>query len=167
MKIRSIWHIRIPRSAIATAIVLIAICFAIVSCELICVHRDQAKAIDRWAGEWVAKLIVAYMKNNDGRWPGGWQDLQVPFQQVTTYASTARLADLEQRIEVDWTADPAKMTQAAQPFGPSAIEVIRLKSGTGRWGGMNPNKIIYNYLIQQNPSGCLPERDSNLQKAGP
>ncbi|MFC1461450.1 hypothetical protein ACFLQR_02890 [Verrucomicrobiota bacterium] len=73
-------------------------------------YRVHQKSIQResWATTQTAQLIIAYMQHNQGRWPRGWRDLASVSNGPTGPWS---LAELKDRIVVDWQADPRRLLQ--------------------------------------------------------
>lgn len=95
-----------------------------------------------------ADLVIAYMQQHDNTWPHSWDDLRTVNNQ-TLRINPEGFADLQERIEVDWYADPARLAAAPDwpdPLKPS-FTVIRARNGSrAHWSGTEPNRMIWSYL---------------------
>jgi len=107
----------------------------------------------------VGYLIVDYMDDNNGSWPRSWEELR-PYHE-RRYSPDGRemhFTQLQERVEVDWSADPNALLRCSQDRDPP-FEVVRCKSGRrcGPTYQHEPNRVILEYLkwsqnnIRDNP----------------
>ena len=107
--------------------------------------------IDAYAMEWTGGIMVDYLRSNDGRWPGGWEDLRDTFESEATRASPLfTFEELQERVWVDWDFDPdAYFGRHGGKAGSDSFEVVRLRSGRRTfWPGFEPNEMIYEQLAR-------------------
>jgi hypothetical protein len=98
-----------------------------------------------------ARHINDYMDIHQGAWPRNWDDLRKTCDGSNRY-NPEHWADLQDRVEVDWTADPRLLASAPEPT-PERLpfRVIWLKNGSRvHWGGVEPNWLVWVHL--QEPS---------------
>ncbi|MEX1098314.1 MAG: hypothetical protein WED34_19875 [Planctomycetales bacterium] len=95
-----------------------------------------------------AEAIIAYMEQHDDMWPTNWEDLR-------PYARTGpnTFEELQERVGIDWNANPEELAKATPLAGKPPFRVIWLKDGTGiHYEGMEPNQMILEYLQQRKQS---------------
>ena len=91
----------------------------------------------------VAEMCVTHMKSNGQAWPTCWEDLSDDFQPcLARSGQTWAFADLEQRIAVDWRADPVQVL--ANPDSAAVIWIVAEPDATFR--GLSPNDILVRHL---------------------
>ncbi len=157
-------HISGQKLAIAIVIVVILGVSSFISVMLLFSDRVD----DVYAGEWAASMIVQHIETHDGQWPQDWEDLETAYVEIAARERVIpfELEDLKNRIEVDFTADPAELVKASDPPGDDGpFEVVWHKSGERRfWRGQNPNSEIWNYLRSRRALG-LPIGDQGAEQA--
>jgi hypothetical protein len=108
---------------------------------------------DMYAQEWVAGMVIRYMKTHNARWLHDWDDLQEPFERAVAKVSRPwGFQQLRDRVLVDFTADPAALAMATMPEGAPPFRIIRLLSGKKcHWEMTEPNSMIWRYLKDKAP----------------
>ncbi len=108
--------------------------------------RDTVR--DAYASEWVAGHVIQYMESHDRSWPTGWEDLRpIHDQHVSNGNCPWSFEMLQDRVVVDWNANPQKLTDMPENDDAPPFNVISLKNGkTTYWSGMEPNGIIHDWL---------------------
>lgn len=97
-----------------------------------------------YAVDWVSAMVVEHMHVNDGRWPSSWQELRPVYDNLEG-AHVWSFTELQQRVAVDWKADPAKLKRMAD--AQQELQVIWLLDGTNaHWEGSEPNGRVAEYL---------------------
>jgi hypothetical protein len=114
---------------------------------------------DMYAQEWVAGMVIRYMKTHDGRWPHDWDDLQEPYERaVAEVGRPWSFQQLRDRVVVDFTADPTALATATMSEGGPPFRIIRLRSGKqSHWEATEPNSMIWRYLKDKEL-----EREANI-----
>ena len=103
--------------------------------------------LDQHAGPWVADLIIVHMKDNNGRWPRNWTDLEGPFDRTPRRASLATFDDLKEHVNVDWHANPAELRKIPLTGEEEPFRVVSAAyPSRANWQGKNPNLMIWEYL---------------------
>ena len=102
-----------------------------------------------------ANLVIAHMDKHDGAWPHNWEELQATGENYThedfrrsdgtliidSLPSPAMIADLQRRVQIDWSADPAKLAQSTPKSGRPPFQVILLRnSHSTHYAGRSPMK---------------------------
>jgi hypothetical protein len=94
------------------------------------------------------EMIIAYMEANDGRWPKGWEDLRQVYDGPHEY-----FAEVPERIEVDWTADPVVLRDAQPKTKGPPFRVIWYKDGSSVHPvDDDPNQVIFDYWKRSGPA---------------
>ena len=110
---------------------------------------------------WTADLVIAHMEKNDGRWPRSWEDLRATEASgdkgtattnrdgsiVFEFRPRAKIDELQQRVEIDWAVEPAKLRTVSLKSNIPPFRVIRLRNGkNSHYEGKEPNTMILDYL---------------------
>ncbi len=88
------------------------------------------------------------LKANSNNWPSCWDDLHDEYQRLNDPQSYPFTWEkLQNRVVVDWKADPQKLLHAHASDSPPFI-VVRLSDGSKHnWEGGEPNQMILSYLL--------------------
>ncbi|XAM00751.1 hypothetical protein OT109_05030 [Phycisphaeraceae bacterium D3-23] len=98
----------------------------------------------------VADIVILHMEANDGDWPTGWDDLRDDHATRAGSDDPRDFKELQERVEVDWLADPAALVTASPDYENPPFNVIRLRDGRREyWGGAEPNQLILDYLRER------------------
>ncbi len=100
---------------------------------------------DAYASDWTTEFVIAHLRENDNRWPTGWDDLKDEFDTLAEPGHYAWTFDeLKDRVWLDWDADPEQIAISAPPK-----TVFRLTSGRQASYGGDPNERLRDYLSKQ------------------
>lgn len=128
--------------------------------ELVTAHLSLND--DRWPTNWndleqtFRQLLSTNQiaRTNHGRvWSSG--DLRISsawVERVHSWGSkelriTSTMAELKERIEIDWTVGPAELAKLKTTNDLPSIRLIWVKNGNGgSWDSANPNVMVYDYL---------------------
>lgn len=113
------------------------------------VHKYLTVVVpDSYAVWWVADLVVDYMEHHENRWPSGWDDLLEPYERLAEKSGRPwTFEELQERVDVDWDADPRELARAPARHGAAPFRAIWLKDGgEWYWGAHEPNDIVWSYL---------------------
>lgn len=112
------------------------------------VHVPNAYAMERTGG-----LIVEHLRANDNAWPKGWEDLRDDFGAANAASRTSfTFEELQQRIEIDWDADPVALAKVKPSSDKPPFRVVGIRDGKDvAWGATEPNRMIHEYLREQFP----------------
>lgn len=113
----------------------------------------------------VADLLADYMDMHDGAWPHSWDDLRKNDKDLNGLNET-KLANLQDRVEVDWNADPSILaTLPERDDGKAPFRVIWLRNGTDvYWSGASPNRLIQFYLQRRIENPIRPITPDQLER---
>jgi len=127
-------------------IVVVVVALAAGLAVLVSSIRNEVR--DAYASEWVAVHIIQYMVAHDGNWPRGWSDLRPLHEQsVSAGKCPWPFEMLQERVVVDWTADPAKLLCMPEAPDVPPFQVVSLRNGNRTyWQGMEPNALIHEWL---------------------
>ena len=108
---------------------------------------------DAYAVEWVAGMVIEYMKTHNGAWPRNWEDLRTPYETCAQRSGRPwPFEHLRERVDVDWEADPAQLATAPDTGTEPPFKVIWLRSGRQtHWQDHEPNRMIFDYLRSRKP----------------
>lgn len=116
---------------------------------------------DAYAVWWTADLVIEHMEKNHGDWPRSWDDLRSTGEQaykgtvstnrdgtvIAEFRPRDTINELQQRVEIDWKADPKELAKADFKEKGPPFRVIWLRSGKSRhYSGKEPNQMILEYL---------------------
>jgi hypothetical protein len=103
---------------------------------------DDAYAL--WgAGE----MVVHYMKDHDGRWPKGWDDLGPYFDAGSGRVGGWSFEEYQRHVTIRWDVDPVALEAAAKANPGPTFRVITAREWlAGSIGGHEPNEILYRYF---------------------
>ena len=118
--------------------------------------RTLSELPDAYAKWDVGNLLIEYMETHDRAWPKRWEDLQECYTLLNSDArrmddrslrSGQSFAELQTRIAIDFTANPATLAQAQPRPGKEPFRVVWSLSGSKTvWSGAEPNQMILDYL---------------------
>ena len=114
--------------------------------------RHFPEAYQAWD---TGSLLVAYMQQNDDRWPKDWDDLlsvlesekgaRIRFRGGYTNRQEY-VNDLRNSVRIDWSFDPSS--------GTGSIEIASRPDGSDFpmvWENAHPNDIVRHYLESKQP----------------
>lgn len=134
---------------IALAVALVAAVIAVGA--IFIVNRVRNDVRDAYASEWVAGDIIEYMKSHAGGWPRSWSDLRpIHDRYVSAGKCPWSFEMLQERVVVDWQADPKRLAAMPEISNAPPFRVVALRSGRQTyWQGMEPNRMIHEWLREQ------------------
>lgn len=96
------------------------------------------------------------MDEHGGQWPRNWEDLGI-----------APNGNLDQRVEVDWSADPKELLKMPRPDVGPPFRVIYLRNGRStHFDGREPNQMILDFLeARQSRKTAVALAHSDLYKS--
>ncbi len=136
-------------SKIALVIGLVSLSItAIVVFIVIRIVNDTRNA---YASEWVAGEIIDYMETHGGAWPKDWLDLRpIHDRYVSEGKCPWNFAMFQERVLVDWTADPKRLAAIQDQANTPPFSVITLRNGKrANWRNMEPNRMIHDWLREK------------------
>jgi hypothetical protein len=96
-------------------------------------------------------LLIAYMKANDDRWPGSWDELDgwahsLPDRPNNRLNDPGSLQRIRELIRIDYSFNPRAPGNATpvRPLDGDAFAYV--------WQGAEPNEMIREYLQRRPPS---------------
>lgn len=110
---------------------------------------------------WTADLVIDHMERHHGAWPRSWEELRATGEQtykgtastnrdgtmIAEFRPRASIEELQQRVEIDWSANPSELVKAAFKDSGPPFRVIRLRNGKStHYSGKEPNEMILEYL---------------------
>lgn len=114
-----------------------------------CAHRVATVVVpNAYATDWASEFVVEHLKSTDNQWPCGWHDLRDEYERLAKPNHYPwRWEELQERITIDWDADPAALAKAAPATSPP-FHIIRLTDcSNSHWEGSEPNLKILRYLV--------------------
>ena len=150
---------------------------AIMGIALVCylawaVYRMSRVPGNAYATQGAADLIIHHLQLNSNHWPRSWSELNETYSKLARdYAQidvngriqwpgadgwvASSLEEIHKRIEIDWNVELEILQKTKATNGLRPFRVVWLRDGTHtHWQGMEPNRIIWNYL--QNPVPLVP-----------
>jgi hypothetical protein len=136
------------------------------------VYRVPLDAYSVW---WTADLVIEHMERHSGSWPRSWDELRTTSEQaykgtgstnrdgtmIAEFRPRDSIEELQQRVEVDWKADPKELVKAEIKDTSPPFRVILLRNGkTTHYSGKEPNGMVLDYLKWK-------EKESAEQPSGP
>jgi hypothetical protein len=130
--------------------------FAYAAYETIHVIVPNAYAV--W---WTADLVIDHMEKHQGAWPRSWEELRATSghaykgtvstnldgAMIAEFRPRASIEELQQRVEIDWTADPSQLVKADFKRSGPPFRVIWLRNGKStHYSGKEPNAMILEFL---------------------
>jgi hypothetical protein len=131
---------------------------------------------DAYAMWWTADLVIEHMEKNHGTWPRSWDELRSTSEQaykgtvstnrdrivIAEFRPRDTINELQQRVEVDWNADPKELSKADFKEKSLPFRVIWLRSGKSRhYSGKEPNQMIFEYLKWKEKQIAGPDGSTN------
>lgn len=119
------------------------------------VYRTREEIHNSYAVWWAADMVIEHMKIHDGKWPAGWEDLREPYEICAEQSGRPwTFEELQERVAIDWHADPNNLAMAATKNGKPTFRVIWLRDGSdAHWKEREPNKMVYDYLKKSPSTG--------------
>jgi len=116
---------------------------------------------DAYAVWSVARIVNDYMDAHEGSWPKGWEDLRSTYE-ASHGPNPEHMADLEARVEVDWTADPKVLKATPEPVGDQLpFRVIWLKDGRKHYIA-EPNGLVWLHLQEMGKKPATTESSREI-----
>ncbi|PHR95215.1 MAG: hypothetical protein COA78_30630 [Blastopirellula sp.] len=111
-----------------------------------------------FAARLVANMCVSHMEANHQQWPANWEDLRDDFEPCLARSGESwEFDDLENRVEVNWNADPWILTAQQDNPNAEAPQLIWVRSDDEvKFYGTSPEWIILNYLKSQTKPVAIP-----------
>lgn len=129
--------------------VVVAI-FAGVGYAIYCGYQVATVVVpNAYANDWASEFVVEHLKSTDNEWPHGWDDLRDEYDRLAKPSHYPwSWEELQERIVIDWDADPAVLV-TADPTNSPPFQVIRLSDGSNsHWEGSEPNLKVLEYLLE-------------------
>jgi hypothetical protein len=126
-----------------------------------CVKNQMQLMHDCYCIELAACVVIEYMRENEGRWPREWEDLNKPYATASkAFDDVWSFDEVQSRVDIDWSADPGLLKTATSHGTEPPFKVIWLRNGQRHnWSGGEPNQLILEYLktgkspIDNSPQG--------------
>jgi hypothetical protein len=133
--------------------VIIAVVLLLVVNGVVSYVRYVIRGVENAYAVWnVADMIVIHLETHSGRWPSGWDELQVAARVWSRHDDTD-IGFWRDRVDVDFNADPKQL--AAAPFDPQREErpfnVVRSRRAPRAYY-TEPNVRIWSYLTGKRPA---------------
>ena len=139
-----------------------AVLLGIVGFLAYAVHQATNVIIpNAYAVWWTADLVIEHMEKNDGAWPRSWDDLRATSEQaykgtvstnldgtvIAEFRPRETVDELQQRVEIDWTAYPRELVRVDFKEEGPPFRVIWLRNGKStHYQGKEPNEMVLEYL---------------------
>lgn len=116
---------------------------------------------DAYGVWWAADLVIEHMERHNGAWPRSWDELKateaVAHKGTTStnrdgtwiaeFRPRASIEELQDRVVIDFRADPVQLAKASWKSNEPPFRVIYLRSGKStHYSGKEPNEMILEYL---------------------
>jgi len=120
-------------------------------------------------------LVIEYMDKHQGVWPKSWDDLANMRGQKTNgvyvgktetsweagFRPITSIKELQQRVEIDWSANPKQLVKAEISAKGRPFRVIWLKNGKSYcYSGKEPNEMVLEYLKGKAEQKTSPDKTS-------
>ena len=103
-----------------------------------------------YAQEWVAGMVIDYLRQNDDRWPQSWEDLRPVYEQHTKKTQPWSFEELQSRVVIEWDVDVERLRHPPPRADGLPFRVIYLRDGTDAyWGGAEANRMLWSYLKEK------------------
>ena len=109
---------------------------------------------DAYAAQWTGNMISAFLGDHPNRWPHGWSDLK-PYSTTHDGIHPFSFEEISSHVDVDFTADPARLRTQISPDGHATFLVVRLHHGKGDWF-YDPNDVIARRLLEPPATSPIP-----------
>jgi hypothetical protein len=121
---------------------------------------------------WTADLVIEHMEKHAGAWPRSWEEMQATSDQaykgttstnrdgtwVAEFRPRASIEELQQRVVIDWSANPKELAKANFKTNGPPFRVIWLRNGKStHYSGKEPNGMVLEYLKWKDKSVGKPE----------
>ena len=120
--------------------------------------RASLIAVDDSYAQWDAALaVISYMERNAGTWPKDWDAVHQGYLSATNLHGLG-WDNLQTRVDIDFSADPAELRHMDLLQGEPPFQVIWLRNGKQHhWSGAEPNTLILEYLKKNRTEQGGPE----------
>ena len=165
-------RVRMTRRKRNIIVAVLAIVLAGVGFLIWSAYRLKGASLDAYAAWWTADLVIEHMERNGGSWPRSWDELRPTSEAYGGTASTtprikefrprASIEDLQQRVELDWKADPKELVKAEFTESGPPFRVIWLRNGSSIfYEGREPNEMVLHYLKWKQKEGTRSSGPAN------
>jgi len=98
-----------------------------------------------------SEIAIAFMEQNEGKWPQGWDDLQPFFESASKRQSKhCTFEEIKSYLEMDFGFSPREfLATLREGGGVPELQVIRPKFGSFDWGDRCPNEMIRAYIEKE------------------
>lgn len=148
------WHGQYVFNMLMTFALIAVVCggllFAYFALTLLGPGIDDAYAL--WgAGD----MLIDYMETQ-GEWPRSWDDLRPQFDLNNGRVGGWSFAEYQERIRIDFTADPEELRRKSIVSPYASFRVIWARRDCGVRVGDDPNQMLCNYFRQKHIDGVDP-----------
>jgi hypothetical protein len=100
---------------------------------------EQGEAIhDAYCIDWASAMVIQFMDDNEGKYPGSWSDLRQPLEKLRGGDNSFSFEEIQSRVAIDFSANPGDKK------GDDTRPLIWLNSGRRvSWGRPEPNERIW------------------------
>jgi hypothetical protein len=97
-----------------------------------------------------ADMVVDYMNDHDGQWPGRWDDLKPYFEAGHGRVGGWSFEEYQRHVEIKWDVDPVALeTETRANSRPTFRVIVPRERLAGSMGGQEPNEILYRYFRER------------------
>ena len=100
---------------------------------------------DAYAEEGAARMVVAYLDENQQQWPNRWQDLE-PYFEKFSQVSGQSFEQLQDRVWIDFNVDSKSLSDRSQDADSIPFNVIGTKNIFAAHFEDGPNRTIFDYF---------------------
>jgi hypothetical protein len=90
-------------------------------------------------------MVIGYMNDHDGEWPRSWDSLSPYFADSNGRVGGWSYQKYQQRIWIDFNADPLELEQQALKSDQATFNVIDATYSNAVWGD-GPDQQIHHYF---------------------
>jgi hypothetical protein len=110
------------------------------------VGYEVAYGVDDAYAQWGAgDMVIGYMNDHDGEWPRSWDSLSPYFADSNGRVGGWSYQKYQQRIWIDFNADPLELEQQALKSDQATFNVIDATYSNAVWGD-GPDQQIHHYF---------------------
>jgi hypothetical protein len=108
---------------------------------------------DAYALWGAAEMVIDYMKTHEGSWPRDWNDLRPQFNANNGRVGGWTFSRFEDRIAIDFNADPNQLCQESVESPRATFRVIWATHDSGVRIGDDPNQKLCDYFRNEDERG--------------
>jgi hypothetical protein len=108
-----------------------------------------------WVGDayalWGAgEMVVDHMKDHNGRWPKGWDDLKPYYDAGGGRVAGWSFDEFQRHVTIRWDVDTRDLETAAKASPVPTFRVIAARQwAAGTIGGHEPNEFLHRYFRER------------------